>query len=76
MIAYLCWNRGVSLIGPARAGIYMHLMPVFGAILAYLFLGERFLAYHATGAALVILGIALTQRHSPRTAAIFDSDGR
>ncbi len=50
-IAYLFFNRGIELIGAARAGQSWHLMPVFGSILAVLFLGETFYAYHAVGIA-------------------------
>jgi drug/metabolite transporter (DMT)-like permease len=58
-IAYLFFNRGIELIGAARAGQSMHLMPVFGAVLAVLFLGERFHLYHAVGIALITAGIVL-----------------
>lgn len=61
VVAFLCWNRGVALIGPARAGAYLHLMPLFGAMLAFVLLGEALWAYHAVGAALVFTGIALAQ---------------
>lgn len=61
VVAFLCWNQGVALVGPARAGAYMHLMPLFGALLAFLLLGESLRAYHGLGAALVFTGIVLTQ---------------
>jgi drug/metabolite transporter (DMT)-like permease len=68
-IAYLCFNRGIELIGAARAGQSMHLMPVFGAVLAVLFLGERFHLYHAIGIALIAAGIVLASiRPATRTA--------
>lgn len=59
--AFFCWNRGVALIGPARAGVYLHLMPVFGVTLGFLLLGEALEGYHAAGAALVFAGIGLAQ---------------
>jgi drug/metabolite transporter (DMT)-like permease len=58
-IAYLFFNRGVELVGAALAGQSMHLMPLFGSILAILFLGEAFHAYHAAGIALIAVGILL-----------------
>jgi drug/metabolite transporter (DMT)-like permease len=58
-IAYLFFNRGIELIGPARAGQSWHLMPVFGSILAVLFLGETFYVYHAIGIAMIGAGILL-----------------
>ncbi|HEX3402363.1 MAG TPA: DMT family transporter [Acetobacteraceae bacterium] len=66
-IAYLFFNRGIELIGAARAGQSWHLMPVFGSILAVLFLGETFYAYHAIGIALIAAGIVLA---SLRPAAL------
>jgi len=58
-IAYLFFNRGIELIGAGRAGQSWHLMPVFGSILAVLFLGETFYAYHAIGIAMIAVGILL-----------------
>lgn len=59
IIAYLFWNRAVSQVGPAKAGQFMHLMPVFGTILSMIFLGERLQWYHVTGILLVAVGIYL-----------------
>ncbi len=63
-IAYLLFNRGVELIGSARAGQSMHLMPLFGSILAVMFLGEAFRPYHAAGIALIAVGILLASVRS------------
>jgi drug/metabolite transporter (DMT)-like permease len=71
-IAYLFFNRGIELAGAARAGQSWHLMPVFGSILAVLFLGERFFLYHAIGIAMIGGGIALASFRaaaSPRAQA-------
>lgn len=62
IVAYLFWNRGVAQVGPNRAGLFVHLMPLFGALLAVIFLGERLFAYHYAGAALIFAGIWLTTR--------------
>jgi len=62
IVAYLFWNRGVAQIGPNKAGLFVHLMPVFGALLSVIFLGERLYAYHFAGAALIFGGIWLTTR--------------
>jgi drug/metabolite transporter (DMT)-like permease len=61
-IAHALWVRGVASIGPNRASVFIHLMPLFGAVLAVTFLGEQFAAYHAVGAALVLSGVVLTSR--------------
>lgn len=52
----------MATIGPNRAGVFIHLIPVFGAVLAVTFLGEELAAYHAAGAALALCGIVLTSR--------------
>ena len=61
-LAYLFWNRGVALLGPAAAGHFIHLMPLFGSLMAVTFLGERLGWYHGVGAVLVAVGIGLTWR--------------
>jgi drug/metabolite transporter (DMT)-like permease len=58
-IAYLFFNRGIELIGAGRAGQSWHLMPVFGSMLAVVFLGETFYVYHAIGIAMIGAGILL-----------------
>lgn len=58
-IAYLFFNRGIELIGSGPAGQSMHLMPLFGSILAVAFLGETFHTYHAVGIGLIGAGILL-----------------
>lgn len=62
VLAYLCFNRGVELVGANRAGLFIHLMPVFGSLMAIGLLGEAFCAYHAVGMVLVLAGIALATR--------------
>lgn len=59
---YVLWNRGVTLVGANVAGLFTHLMPVFGALLSWLFLGESLLGFHLWGFALILGGIALTTR--------------
>ena len=63
-VAYLFFNRGVELIGAGPAGQSMHLMPLFGSILAVLFLHEQFQAYHAVGIATIAMGILLASYKS------------
>ncbi len=58
--------RGVELIGPGRAGVFVNLVPVFGAIMAVALLGEPFAAYHVVALMLVVGGIAIAQRGSGR----------
>jgi len=61
-VGYVFWNRGVQEVGPNIAGIFVHLMPAFGAVLAWLFLDERIYAFHVVGIALILAGIYLTTR--------------
>ncbi|BAI70986.1 hypothetical protein AZL_003480 [Azospirillum sp. B510] len=60
--AYLCFNRAVELLGPNTAGLAIHLVPVFGSLLAILFLGEQLHPYHGIGIALIAAGILLATR--------------
>lgn len=59
VLAFLFWNRGVMQIGPNQAGMFLHLMPVFGALLSIVLLNEGIAPFHAAGAALVCCGITL-----------------
>lgn len=60
ILAYLCYNRGIELVGPSRAALTAHMLPVFAAILSVAFLGESLHLYHLAGAAAVVMGIVLS----------------
>ena len=62
IVSYLCYNRGVELVGANRAGLFIHLMPVFGSLMAVAFLGEVFCWYHGLGILLIGAGIYLATR--------------
>ena len=59
ILSYLFWNRGVAELGAARAGLFIHLMPLFGVLLSVLFLGETLHLYHVAGILLIFIGIYL-----------------
>lgn len=63
-VGYIFYNRAVELIGAARVGAFLNLMPVFGAGMSMLFLGERLEGFHLAGVALIGLGILLASRKS------------
>lgn len=65
--AYLCWNHGVEMVGPNKAGFTMHLLPAFGTVLAVIALGESVHLFHAVGIATILLGVWLAT--SARTEA-------
>ncbi len=60
VLAYIFYNKGVSIIGGNRAGIVIYLMPFFGSILGFLFLNETPHSYHFIGFALIIGGVMLS----------------
>ena len=66
VLAYLFWNRGVEEVGANVAGLFVHLMPVFGIVLAWLFLSEELAPYHVMGIVLILSGIWLTSRYGRR----------
>jgi drug/metabolite transporter (DMT)-like permease len=57
--AYALWNAGVAAIGARSAGVFLHLMPAFGSVLAAVLLGEAVHAFHAAGIALILVGVTL-----------------
>ncbi|MEJ2134303.1 MAG: DMT family transporter [Desulfofustis sp.] len=59
LLAFIFWNRAVRDIGANRAGVFIHLMPVFSSIMAIMFLGESIELFHLQGIALVFAGIFL-----------------
>jgi drug/metabolite transporter (DMT)-like permease len=61
-LAYLCFNRGVQLIGANRAAPFFHVVPVFGTIMSIIFLGEHPQAFHFVGFALVLTGVFVASR--------------
>ena len=61
-LAYLCFNRGVALIGPNRSAPFLHLMPVFGSVMAIVLLGEKPELFHLAGYAMVIAGVFIAAR--------------
>jgi drug/metabolite transporter (DMT)-like permease len=70
LVSQIFYMRGVELIGPGRAGLFVNLVPVFAAILAVLILGETFAIYHAVALALVLAGIALAEIGRPKQSAM------
>jgi drug/metabolite transporter (DMT)-like permease len=61
-VAYLCYNRGIHLIGANRAAPFFHMVPAFGAAMAIVFLGERPQLFHVIGFALVLIGVFVASR--------------
>lgn len=61
-LAYLCFNRGVQLIGANRAAPFFHMVPVFGTIMSIVFIGEHPQAFHFIGFALVLAGVFAASR--------------
>jgi drug/metabolite transporter (DMT)-like permease len=61
-LAYLCYNRGVELIGANRSAPFYHLIPVFGSVLAIGFLGEEPKLFHLVGYGLVLAGVFVAAR--------------
>jgi len=62
IVAYLCFNRGVQLIGANRAAPFFHVVPVFGSVMAIIFLGEHPQLFHLVGFALVLSGVYIASR--------------
>ena len=62
LISFFLWIKGVGLIGANRAGVYLHLMPILGAIMAMMIFDEKILFYHFVGAIFIVSGIVLSNR--------------
>tara|TARA_Y100000590_G_scaffold447266_1_gene582226 strand:- start:2475 stop:3377 length:903 start_codon:yes stop_codon:yes gene_type:complete len=66
--AFFFWIKGISIIGANRAGVFLHLMPVFGAIMAIVIFDEKFMIYHFLGAIFIIIGITLSNKKITKNA--------
>ena len=58
--AFFSWNKGVSIIGPNRASLFLHLIPIFSSIWAISFLNEKFTFFHLIGVLFILSGIILS----------------
>ncbi len=75
VLAMTTWNIGIQILGPATAAVFINLIPVFGATLAIIFLGEEFLSYHMIGAILVCSGMLTVLAHKWKTQTKQNSKG-
>ena len=62
LASFFFWIKGISIIGANRAGVFLHLMPVFGSIMAIFLFNEKFMFYHLLGAIFIIAGITLSNK--------------
>ncbi|MEM7620249.1 MAG: DMT family transporter [Pseudomonadota bacterium] len=62
-LAYIFYNRGVELIGPNQAGAFLYIVPLFGAVLAILLLGETLQTYHLWGFLIIFIGVWMISHH-------------
>ena len=63
ILAILFWIKGIAIIGANRAGVFLHLMPIFGALMAMVIFKEKFMFYHSLGAIFIIAGIILSNKN-------------
>ena len=62
LASFIFWIKGIAMIGSNRAGIFLHLMPIFSTIMAILIFKEKFMFFHLVGAVLIITGIILSSK--------------
>jgi len=60
--AYYCWQKGVEIIGPNRASMFIQLMPLFSAVMAIIIFREKFELYHFAGAVFIVSGIYFSNK--------------
>jgi len=68
LAAFFFWIKGISIIGANRAGIFLHLMPIFGSLMAIILFDEKFMFYHFLGALFIISGITLSNKKLEKNA--------
>ncbi len=55
------WMRAIRQIGASQASIFINLMPLFSALIAMAYLGERIALFHLVGGVLVLAGVLMAQ---------------
>ena len=68
LASFFFWIKGISIIGANRAGIFLHLMPIFGSLMAIILFDEKFMFYHFLGAIFIVAGITLSNKKSEKNA--------
>ena len=66
LAAYYCWQRGIEIVGPNRATMFIQLMPLLSAVLAILIFQETFELYHFIGASFILSGIYLSNKKTAK----------
>ena len=62
LASFICWIKGIGLIGANRSGIFLHLMPIFSTMMAIIIFNEKFMIFHLVGALFIISGIFLASK--------------
>ena len=62
IFAYYCWQKGIEIIGPNRATMFIQLMPLFSALMAIIIFKENFELFHFAGATFIVSGIYLSNK--------------
>ncbi len=62
LASFFFWIKGISIIGSNRAGIFLHLMPIFSTVMAIIIFKEKFMTFHLIGALLIVTGIFLSSK--------------
>jgi len=68
LASFFFWIKGISIIGANRAGVFLHLMPIFGSLMAIILFNEKFMFYHLLGAIFIIAGITLSNKNIKKNA--------
>jgi drug/metabolite transporter (DMT)-like permease len=62
--SYILWNKAVVIVGPNKAGIFLHLMPLFSSFMAIFLLNEKLMIFHIIGATIIVIGLYLSSKKS------------
>ncbi|GGC94466.1 multidrug DMT transporter [Thalassobacillus devorans] len=69
VIALIAWNQAVSMIGPSKAAVFLNLIPVVTAVMAFTFLGEAMTSAQLVGGVFVLGGVYMTTRRQKKREA-------
>ncbi|KQS64540.1 hypothetical protein ASG39_11340 [Rhizobium sp. Leaf371] len=69
LVSQILYVRGVELIGPNRAGLFINLIPIFGTLLSIALIGETLHTFHVIALVLALVGIAVAEKGRPKAQA-------
>jgi len=74
VLSFTFWYRGLRYLTPTQISVYIYLVPVFGVLGSWLFLGEPITLYLVVGGLTILAGVVVT--NTARSNTVDERPGR